>query len=238
MALTSCGSQRGRICPRRRLDRRRAGAVRRQVTARQSASPAGSSRQASTAPAAVLCDRRVHPGGPFRDNPKFAAETRPARSSIRPGCRGQRLQLRRAARAPGDGARRDPVGRPAPIRDAGDPGDFAAADGQASRLDGAVQLYAAQSPAFLNGFYNPVAVTADFPSVSAPQGISLNNAFGRPWFTYVPDRSTQPGYRVGHRSGWSSAGRRAECSHGGIFAAQLERLASRSSSCPVTLIPG
>src|SRR4029453_7043819 len=70
------------------------------------------------------------------------------------------------------------------------PADFARPDlppptiatGQPYALGGAVILYTAQSPAFLNGINNAAAVTADRPSVSLPLGISLNNGFGRPWF--------------------------------------------------------
>jgi hypothetical protein len=66
------------------------------------------------------------------------------------------------------------------------PPNFAAGDGQASAADGAVIVYSAQSPAFLNGNNNPAAVTSDRPSVSMPRGISFNNGFGRPWFANAP----------------------------------------------------
>jgi hypothetical protein len=74
------------------------------------------------------------------------------------------------------------------------PADFARPDlspptiatGQPYAVGGAVILYTAQSPAFLNGKNNPSAVTADRPSVSLPLGISLNNGFGRPWFANAP----------------------------------------------------
>ena len=67
------------------------------------------------------------------------------------------------------------------------PGSFAAADGQASARGGAVQMYAAQSPAFGNGVKEPQAVTADLTSVSLPLGISLNNGNGRPWIANAPN---------------------------------------------------
>jgi Di-haem oxidoreductase, putative peroxidase len=60
------------------------------------------------------------------------------------------------------------------------------ATGQPYAAGGAVILYTAQSPAFLNGKNNASAVTADRPSVSLPLGISLNNGFGRPWFANAP----------------------------------------------------
>ena len=74
------------------------------------------------------------------------------------------------------------------------PADFARPDlapptiatGQPYAVGGAVILYTAQSPAFLNGKNNAAAVTADRPSVSLPLGISLNNGFGRPWFANAP----------------------------------------------------
>ena len=66
------------------------------------------------------------------------------------------------------------------------PRRFAAAGGQASVLGGFVQMYSAQSPAFLNGINNPAAVTAGLTGVSNPLGISINNAFGRLWPANAP----------------------------------------------------
>src|SRR5256885_571569 len=73
------------------------------------------------------------------------------------------------------------------------PAAFAAAGDQASALGGAVQLYTAQSPAFLNGFYNPTAVTAGQASVSNPLDLSINNAFGRLWPANAPFGLDGPG---------------------------------------------
>ena len=56
-----------------------------------------------------------------------------------------------------------------------------------------MQLYTAQAPAFLNRLTTPGAVTADLPAVSNPLGISLNNAFGRPWFANAPAGSPGDG---------------------------------------------
>jgi mono/diheme cytochrome c family protein len=67
------------------------------------------------------------------------------------------------------------------------PAGFAGAGGQASTLGGAVQIYAAQSPAFLNSVTEPLAVTSDLPSASLPTGISLNNGNGRPWIANAPN---------------------------------------------------
>jgi hypothetical protein len=58
------------------------------------------------------------------------------------------------------------------------PAGFAAAGGQAETQDGAVRVYTAQSPAFVNP---PNTATAGMPAVTRPLGISVNNAFGRPW---------------------------------------------------------
>ena len=65
------------------------------------------------------------------------------------------------------------------------PPDLGASGGQASRSDGAVQLYTAQSRAFVNRV-DPDAPTAGMPAVSNPLGISVNNAFGRPWVANAP----------------------------------------------------
>jgi hypothetical protein len=62
------------------------------------------------------------------------------------------------------------------------PTTFATADGQASALDGGVQLYTAQSANFTNAQNNDAGVTAALTAVSHPLSISINNAFGRPWF--------------------------------------------------------
>lgn len=67
------------------------------------------------------------------------------------------------------------------------PPSFASSGGQASAIGGAVQVYAAQNPAFLNSVREPQAVTAPFPSASLPTGISLNNGNGRPWISNAPN---------------------------------------------------
>src|SRR5205085_1892372 len=66
------------------------------------------------------------------------------------------------------------------------PTGFAAAGGQASAVGGRVQVFTAQSPAFLNRLTTPGAATADQPAVSNALGISINNAFGRLWFPNMP----------------------------------------------------
>jgi hypothetical protein len=130
---------------------------------------------------------RFFPGGPFRDKPNFAAFTEPGKildparilvvSSSNFG-----LPRAREDEATGSALSIDPrTTDPLLIAP-----DFAVGGGQASTLVGKVQLFTAQNSAFLNGLTKPGAVTADQPAVSAPVGISINNAFGRVWFANMP----------------------------------------------------
>jgi hypothetical protein len=61
------------------------------------------------------------------------------------------------------------------------PPAFASVGGQASTLGGAVQMFSANSPTWLNGVNNPNAFTAQYTGVGNPLGLSNNNAFGRIW---------------------------------------------------------
>jgi hypothetical protein len=61
------------------------------------------------------------------------------------------------------------------------PRHFASSGDQASALGGAVQIFSANSPHWLNGVNNPSAVTKNYTGVSNPLGLSNNNAFGRIW---------------------------------------------------------
>ena len=61
------------------------------------------------------------------------------------------------------------------------PPTFARSGVQASTLGGAVQMFSANSPHWLNGVNNPSALTKQFTGVSNPLGLSNNNAFGRIW---------------------------------------------------------
>ncbi len=128
-----------------------------------------------------------HPGGPVHDNREFAATTRP-NEVLDP----TRLLVASTSNF-GAPAARDDWATGAVLSLATDarsplvvPSDFAASGVQARTMHGAVQLYTAQSPAFLNRLPNPEADTADMPAVSNPLGISVNNAFGRPWFANAP----------------------------------------------------
>ena len=56
--------------------------------------------------------------------------------------------------------------------------DFAQSSDQASTLGGAVQMFSANSPNWLNAVNNAHANTAPYTGVSNPLGLSNNNAFG------------------------------------------------------------
>jgi hypothetical protein len=66
------------------------------------------------------------------------------------------------------------------------PPDFAQSGVQASTHGGAVQMFSANSPHWLNGVNNPGASTASYTGVSNPLGLSNNNAFGRIWPANAP----------------------------------------------------
>jgi hypothetical protein len=158
---------------------------------------------AQTAPAAFLTGRIVavaipgaaglspvgtfHAGGPIHDNPALAAYTEPHRI-LDP----TRLLVVSSSNFGAPLALRDqPAGAVLSLDVSGTepltiPPDFATAGGQASALDGKVQLYTAQSFAFVNGVNNPGVATAAWPPVSLPLAISINNAFGRLWFANAP----------------------------------------------------
>jgi hypothetical protein len=127
------------------------------------------------------------PGGPIRDNAAFAAYTESGRI-LDPGrvlvCSESQFGAPRAVLDWPDGSVLSIApGAAGPLVV---PRTFAASDGQMTALDGQVQLFTAQSPAFFNAVYNPTAATAIMPAVSHPQGISINNAFGRLWFPNTP----------------------------------------------------
>ncbi len=61
------------------------------------------------------------------------------------------------------------------------PPDFASSGDQALALGGAVQMFSANSPHWLNGVNNLSAATKNYTGVSNPLGLSNNNAFGRIW---------------------------------------------------------
>jgi hypothetical protein len=140
---------------------------------------------------------RFHSGGPIPSNPDFLLSTAPGRM-LDP----RRLLISVASNlgaAPGNPAHRpgtllsiDPgrlaAGAPIIV-----PNDIAAVGGQASRYDGALQVYATQASAFLNARHNSGAKTAAAAAVSGPRYISVNNGFGRPWIANAPLGAAGPG---------------------------------------------
>jgi hypothetical protein len=73
------------------------------------------------------------------------------------------------------------------------PSKFASSGDQASTLGGFVQMFSANSPFWLNSANNPGAVTAQYPGVSNPLGLSNSNAFGRVWPANSPFGETGVG---------------------------------------------
>ena len=73
------------------------------------------------------------------------------------------------------------------------PPNFAKSGDQTSTLGGAVQMFSANSPYWLNGVNNPNANTAQYSGVSNPLGLSNNNAFGRLWPANAPFGDTGVG---------------------------------------------
>jgi hypothetical protein len=127
-----------------------------------------------------------HPGGPIHDTRAFARTTRPGEvldptRLLVASTSNFGAPLARTDWSPGSVLSLATSGR-APLRV---PPRFAASGAQPSALDGAAQLYTAQSPAFLNRV-DPKAGTAGMPATSNPLGISMNNAFGRPWLANAP----------------------------------------------------
>src|ERR1043166_1772773 len=172
-----------------------------------------------------------HPGGPIHDKPEFAAFTKP----------GQVLDAKRvlvashsnygAPRAQADAAEGsvlsiDPEGATIVI-----PAGFAAAGNQAIVLNGRLQLFTAQSPAFLNSVRTPGAASAAFPTVSNPLGISINNGFGRLWFSNAPKGAQGFGTEsIADPSGEPLAGAPSKLL-GGVFAGDL-------TNRPQQIVPG
>jgi hypothetical protein len=133
------------------------------------------------------------PGGPIHDNPTLAAFTQPGHvldpTRILVGSSSNfGAPKANADQDEGSFLSIDPRGQKLAV-----PASFASAGDQASALGGAVQMYSAQSPVWLNGFYNPTAVTANQTGVSNPLGMSINNAFGRLWPANAPYGLAGPG---------------------------------------------
>jgi hypothetical protein len=127
-----------------------------------------------------------HLGGPLVSNSVFATSTQSGKildknrlliaSSSNFG-----EQLGRPDQSEGSILSIDPNGGAVSI-----PSKFATSGGQVNILNGRVMLFSANNIAFSNNVFNPNAITHNEISVSNPTGISLNNAFGRPWFSNAP----------------------------------------------------
>jgi len=127
-----------------------------------------------------------HKGGPIHDKPEFAAFTQPRqildpRRILVTSHSNFGAPLAQLDAAEGAVLSLDPDGPTMVI-----PKQFATSGKQAHALDGRVQLFTAQSPEFLNSIHTPGATSAAYPSVSNPIGISINNGFGRLWFSNTP----------------------------------------------------
>src|SRR5262245_42523722 len=128
-----------------------------------------------------------HPGGPIHDKPAFAAFTLTGKVLDKDRVLVTSSSNYGAPRALAD----SPEGSVLSLDVSGAtlvvPQGFAAAGNQASAADGRIQLFAAQSPAFVNSVHSPDAASAKYPTISYPLGISINNAFGRLWFSNAPN---------------------------------------------------
>jgi hypothetical protein len=172
------------------------------------------------------------PGGPIHDNPTLAAFTAPGRvldpTRILVGSSSNfGAPKANPNQAAGSFLSIDPAGANLVV-----PARFASGGDQASTLDGAVQMYSAQSPMWLNGFYNPLAVTANQTGVSNPVGLSINNAFGRLWPANAPNGLGGPGSSsIDDPDGRPLKGAPNETTGGVYFGDLTPRL-------PVQIIPG
>src|SRR5258708_3614574 len=127
-----------------------------------------------------------HKNGPIHAKPEFAAFTQPRqildpRRILVTSHSNFGAPLAQLDAAEGAVLSLDPEGPTLVI-----PKQFATSGRQAHALEGRVQLFTAQSPAFLNSVRTPGAASAAYPSVSNPIGISINNGFGRLWFANTP----------------------------------------------------
>ena len=130
---------------------------------------------------------RFHNGGPFTGNPEFLLQTdrgARARPAARHGRGGQ--QFRRLLAPSGDGGRHGAVDRSAARRADRDRSELRPGRRPGTRRRRRGQVFAAAGEPFLNARHNGGARTAAATSVAGPRYISINNAFGRPWFANAP----------------------------------------------------
>jgi Di-haem oxidoreductase, putative peroxidase len=181
--------------------------------------------------AAVAPVGRFHAGGPIHDKPEFAAFTQPGRildpnRVLVTSTSNFGAPLALTSSPEGSVLSIDPNGGTLAV-----PATFAAAGNQAIALSGRVQLFTAQSPAFLNSVTSPGAASASQPSVANPLGISINNAFGRLWFPSAPQGAKGIGLEsILDPGGMPLAGAPSKLL-GGVFAGNL-------TNRPAQVIPG
>jgi DNA-binding beta-propeller fold protein YncE len=90
-------------------------------------------------------------------------------------------------------------------------------------------MYTANSPAFVNSLFSPTAATVGEVAVSLPLGISINNAFGRPWIANAPFGSAGYGtVSVTDPNGAPFKGSPSPAA-GGVFAADLTNRSAAST---------
>jgi hypothetical protein len=177
------------------------------------------------------------PGGPIHDKPALAAFTQPGQIldpvRILVGSSSNFGEtLARTDELPGSFLSVDPRGDTLVI-----PPNFASAGGQASALDGRIQVFTANNDLFLNNIKNPAAKTADFTGTSNPLGLSINWAFGRLWPANAPTGLEGIGTStILDPQGWGLAGA-PNANIGGVYAGNLT---NRGSFPPSTsqVIPG
>src|SRR5258708_40091555 len=120
-----------------------------------------------------------HKGGPIHDKPEFAAFTQPRqildpRRILVTSHSNFGAPLAQLDAAEGAVLSLDPDGPTLVI-----PKQFATSGKQAHALEGRVQLFTAQSPAFLNSVRTPGAARGAYPALRHPSGTPINNRFAR-----------------------------------------------------------
>jgi hypothetical protein len=116
------------------------------------------------------------------------------------------------------------------------PPNFAQSGDQASTLSGAVQMFSANSPHWLNSVNNPKAFTSQYTGVSNPLGLSNNNAFGRIWPSNAPFGDNGVGSStILDPTGLPLAGAPDPNGIGGVYVGSLT---NRNFIAPPQVIPG
>lgn len=131
-----------------------------------------------------------HRGGPFIERAALSAQAHPVLDDARLLVASTSNFGAPTASAQPEGSvlSIDPTGGRVDITDVSFAAGVSLANRHPSTAGGAVLLYTAQNPTYLNSVNgNTGAVTASLPGASLPLGISLNNGFGRPWIANAPN---------------------------------------------------